>query len=242
MTSFTDTGYLCETGYVSYVWAYNRCGHSVVDSLSSSTLACWICGVSTLTANHDVVNGVAPVNKTVTYGTVTNVPGESSKCWITRNLGAGQVAATVHDATEAAAGWYWQFNRKQGYKHDGITATPPWVGSTVVENTDWTIENDPCRIELGTDWRIPTFSEWENVKTAGGWTNIWGPWNSDLRIHKAGYISCTYGTIYERGVVDNYFSSTQFSIDKAYSFFANNAYTYVTYGYKAHALPLRCLK
>jgi hypothetical protein len=242
ITSHTDTGYVCETGYVSYVWAYNRCGHSLVDSLSASTLPCWICGLSTITVSHDVVNGVAPVNKTVTYGTVTNIAGESSKCWLTRNLGADQVAATVHDATEAAAGWYWQFNRKQGYKHDGITSTPAWVGSTIVENTDWTIENDPCRIELGSDWRIPTSSEWENVKTAGGWTNIWGPWNSDLRIHKAGYISWNWGTIYERGVVDDYFSSTQFSSYNAYSFFANDASASVTYGNKSHALPLRCLK
>ena len=81
-----------------------------------------------LTINHLVSGGVAPVDKTVTYGTVTNIPGETSKCWITSNLGADHQATAVNDATEASAGWYWQFNRKQGYKHDGTTRTP---------NTTW---------------------------------------------------------------------------------------------------------
>jgi hypothetical protein len=241
MTSYTDTGYLCETGYVSYVWAYNRCGHSLVDSLSGSTLACWNCGISTLTVNHDVVNSVAPVNKIVTYGTVTNIPGESSKCWITRNLGAGQVATTVHDASEAAAGWYWQFNRKQGYKHDGTLVTPAWDGSFIAENSGWLVENDPCGIELGQEWRIPTYTEWENVKTAGGWTNIWGAWNSDLKIHNAGYIHYS-GYLSERGIVDNYFSTTQYDNETSYSYYANNYVSNVTYGFKNHALPVRCLK
>ncbi len=77
------------------------------------------CG-SSLTINH-VAGVVAPVTKTVTYGTVTNIPGETSKCWITSNLGADHQATAINDATEASAGWYWQFNRKQGYKHDGTT-------------------------------------------------------------------------------------------------------------------------
>ena len=76
-----------------------------------------------LTINH-VEGVVAPVTKTTTYGTVTNIPGELTKCWITSNLGSDQQATAVNDATEASAGWYWQFNRKQGYKHDGSTRTP----------------------------------------------------------------------------------------------------------------------
>ncbi|MEI7727653.1 MAG: hypothetical protein WCK09_21270, partial [Bacteroidota bacterium] len=40
------------------------------------------CG-SPITINHDSLGGVAPVNKTITYATVTNIPGEPAKCWIT---------------------------------------------------------------------------------------------------------------------------------------------------------------
>jgi hypothetical protein len=71
------------------------------------------CG-NLITVNHTVSGGVAPVDKSTSYGTVENIPGEPSKCWITNNLGSDQQASSVDDATESSAGWYWQFNRKQG--------------------------------------------------------------------------------------------------------------------------------
>ncbi|MBK6966741.1 MAG: hypothetical protein IPH20_23295 [Bacteroidales bacterium] len=43
------------------------------------------CGLS-ITVNHLVAGGVAPVNKTVTCGTATSIPGEPTKCWITKIL------------------------------------------------------------------------------------------------------------------------------------------------------------
>ena len=49
-----------------------------------------IAGCGTLIINHLAANGVAPQDKTVTYGTVTGIPGEPTKCWITSNLGASQ--------------------------------------------------------------------------------------------------------------------------------------------------------
>lgn len=79
----------------------------------------FLCGNS-ITVSH-VAGTVAPVSKTTTYGTVTNIPGETTKCWITSNLGADHQATSMGDATEASGGWYWQFNRKQGYKNDGTT-------------------------------------------------------------------------------------------------------------------------
>ena len=79
--------------------------------IPNSTTASFTCG-SSITINHLVSGGVAPVDKTVTYRTVTNMPG-TTKCWITRNLGASKQAATVSDNSEASAGWYWQFNRKR---------------------------------------------------------------------------------------------------------------------------------
>jgi hypothetical protein len=94
---------------------------------------------------------VAPVNKTVTYGTVTNIPGETSKCWITSNLGADHQATSKDDATEPSAGWYWQFNKKQGYKvTNNNTRTPntPWI-HPINENSDWTAAKDPCTLEMG---------------------------------------------------------------------------------------------
>jgi len=173
-------------------------------SFGSGTITA--CGLS-ITINH-VAGALAPVTKTVTYGTVTNIPGEPTKCWITSNLGADHQATSVNDATEASAGWYWQFNRKQGFKHDGTTRTPntAWI-SYIDESSDWIAVNDPCTIEFGAGWHIPTSTEWTNVDAGGSWTNWNGPWISALKLHGAGYIPD--GTLYYRGVTGVYCSSTQ---------------------------------
>ncbi|MEI7723643.1 MAG: hypothetical protein WCK09_00995 [Bacteroidota bacterium] len=107
-------GLTCNTPYASYVWAYNTCGNSTSLVLNQTTATCtYTCGTSMLHITH-VAGVVAPVDKTVNYGTTTNIPGEPTKCWITQNLGASQQATVVSDTTEASAGWYWKFNLNQG--------------------------------------------------------------------------------------------------------------------------------
>ena len=166
------------------------------------------CGIS-VTINH-IAGAVAPVSKSVTYGSTTNIPGEPAKCWITSNLGSDHQATSVDDATEASAGWYWQFNRKQGYKHDGTTRTPNTVWITSIsENSEWVSTSDPCTIELGGTWRIPTSTEWTNVNTSGNWTDWNGPWYSGLKLHAAGYLQASSGSLYARGSYGYYWSSMQ---------------------------------
>lgn len=155
-------------------------------------------GCGSITVNH-VAGNVAPVNKTVTYNTVTGVPGEPAKCWITSNLGADHQATSVDDATEESAGWYWQFNRMQGYKHDGTTRTPSISWYNIDENSNWITINDPCNIELGSNWRLPTLTEYSNIIDVGGWTNWNGPWNSSLKIHAAGWLHVADGGLSNRG-------------------------------------------
>jgi hypothetical protein len=149
----------------------------------------------------------------------------------------------VSDNTEASAGWYWQFNLQQGYKHDGTTRTPntTWIGS-INENTNWLASTDPCIIELGTGWRIPTSTEWYNVDNVGGWININGPWNSALKMHCAGYLNYTNALLTYRGTNGIYWSSTQHdtSQGKHLYFFSNTCY--VWQGYKSYGSNLRCLK
>jgi hypothetical protein len=205
----------------------------------------FICGFH-ITINHLASGGVAPVDKMVTYGTVTNIPGEPTKCWITSNLGSDHQATAVNDATEGSAGWYWQFNRKQGYKHDGTTRIPntAWLTSNH-ENSVWIAANDPCSIELGADWRIPTAAELNNVNTTGSWTNWNGPWNSGLKLHAGGYLETSNGLLLTRGSIGYYWDNMQY-----------NNYTWGTggglyFGYtfsqmntfdKVDAFPLRCIK
>jgi hypothetical protein len=207
--SFTQSGLVCNESYTSYAWAYNACGNSAPVTLTQSTQPCSGCGTS-ITINH-VAGNIAPVNKTVTYGIVTNIPGEITKCWISSNLGADHQASAVADDTEPSAGWYWAFNRMQGFKHDGTTRTPniPWVTS-IDENLDWQAANDPCALELGGGWRIPTSAEWTNVDAGGGWNNWTDAWNSALKLHGSGYIGWD-GPLYGRGSNGDFWSSSQYT-------------------------------
>ena len=239
--TYTQTGLTCGTPYSCYVWVYSACGVSSPVVLSKSTVQCVpVCG-TTFTAHH-VAGAVAPVTKTTSYQLVTNVPGLPSKCWIASNLGATYQAAYVGDPTEEAAGWYWQFNRKQGYKHDGSARTPnsAWI-SDINENSDWTAAEDPCTIELGAIWRLPTYTEWYNVSQAGGWTNWSGPFSSLLKLHAAGLLYYTNGSLSSRGDYTMIWTGTQYNTTQS------NHLQYYQYDggiypdRKAFAYPVRCL-
>ncbi|MFZ4546134.1 MAG: hypothetical protein ACOYN4_01795 [Bacteroidales bacterium] len=173
--SIDITGLSENTVYYFKAYASNSLGTSYGNQQIFKTLSCG----SPITIYHQTGN-IAPVTKTVVYGTVTNMPGEISKCWITSNLGATHQATSQTDATESSAGWYWQFNRKQGFLNGGIDPTPSWTITNISETSDWTSANDPCTIELGNDWRIPTATEWSNVLSNGAWVDLNSTWNSKM--------------------------------------------------------------
>ena len=191
-----------------------------------------------------VEGNVAPVTKTTIYGIVTNIPGEPTKCWITSNLGSDHQADSVDDATEASAGWYWQFNRMQGYKHDGINRTPNtnWI-TDINENSDWLANNDPCIFLLSDGWRLPTSTEWTNVYISGGWTDWNGPWNSPLKLHAAGRLGNSDGSLNFRGLHGYYWSSSQGELTYTAQYLNfSNSNCYMTSNYKAFGFTARCIK
>ncbi len=199
------------------------------------------CGDS-LTVTH-TAGSVAPVNKTVTYGTVsTNLSG-ATKCWITQNLGATDQASSKTDNDELSAGWYWQFNRKQGYKHDGTNRTPntTWI-TPINESSDWLPANDPCTILLGTGWRIPTKTEWENADNTGGWDNYTETYNSVLKLHAAGFLHSSGGSLNHRCSVGYYWSSTQSSSTNGWDLVFSSSNSLMGSGTKAYGFSLRCLR
>jgi hypothetical protein len=199
----------------------------------------WTCGLPIIVTHSAGV--VAPLTKTTTYGTVTNIPGETSKCWITSNLGSDHQATAVNDATEASAGWYWQFNRKQGYKHDGSTLIPSWTITSINENSDWLPANDPCALLLGAGWRLPTLTEWSNVDASGNWTNWNGPWNSPLKMHAAGYLGSN-GSLALRGLAGSYWSISQIDNFESWHLYFIDIGCNVTYFDKAYGFSSRCLR
>jgi hypothetical protein len=243
-----STGFIFYLGnqlqYTAYIRGYRKSvlvDNPVSNKIYTFTMRPFVCGDS-ITIHH-VTGDVAPVTKTVTYGTVTNIPGETSKCWITSNLGADHQAAAKDDSTEASAGWYWQFNRKQGYKHDGITRTPAtlWIHS-ISENSDWTSANDPCYLELGNGWRIPTKTEWINVDAGGNWNDWNGPWDSALKMHAAGFLSWNYGSLINRGFEGDYWTGSQNTAFAGSYLYFDPASSNETTSSKGLGFTLRCIK
>jgi hypothetical protein len=211
----------------------------------SNTVTTFTCGMP-LTFIHLTAGGVAPVNKTVTYETDDEIPGAIEKCWILRNLGASNQATAVNDGTEAAAGWYWQFNRKQGYKHDGTIRTPnsTWIAN-INETSDWLSANDPCALEMGNGWRLPTSSEWFNVDaaTGGNWTNWNGPF-LHLKMHAAGKLNNSTGALEFRNASGYYWSSTMVSglPTNANQLWFNSTTCAVSSAVKPYGNSIRCIK
>lgn len=238
------SGLIPDTLYYIRAYATNNSGTSYGNEVSFTTLSGsgFTCG-SSITINH-TAGSVAPVTKTVTYGTVTNIPGESSKCWISQNLGADHQATSVDDDTEASAGWYWQFNRKQGYKHDGITRTPDitWI-SSINENSDWTSYADPCTNELGSGWRIPTYSEWIILIDEENWTDWNSSWSSELKLHTAGYLYYENGLFDGHGAFGSYWSSSQSSdCVNSYNLYFDRGANSVFSNSKSYGFSVRCIK
>ena len=230
----------CTTNGKLYIYVAGAKTWKEISFGSETIFPAFSCG-SSLTINH-IEGAVAPVTKSATYGTVTNIPGETSKCWITSNLGADHQADSVTDATEASAGWYWQFNLKQGYKSNaGSDIYPLWRILSIIENSNWVLPNDPCNLELGGGWRIPTYTEWYNIDAVGGWTNWDGPWNSALKLHTAGIIQPEGNLIY-RGLHGGYWSSTQKNSSMGYNLFFINAFCQLVNDDKAMGATIRCLR
>jgi hypothetical protein len=233
------TGLLTNKYYYIRAVASNSTGTSFGNEVGFRTSGCG----DPVTVSHMISGGFAPVDKTVTYGTITEIPGEPQKCWITSNLGADRQAIAVHDSTEASAGWYWQFNTKQGYKHDGLARTPNTAWQTTnSENLDWDITNDPCQQEIGAGWRLPTNTEWANVSAAANWTNWNGPWESKLRLHAAGLLEHSSGTLSAAGHRGVFWSNTQRTATEGWYLSFIEQLSSMDYYFKGYGFPVRCLK
>ena len=202
------------------------------DDVVITTISC--CG-GTLAITH-TIGTVAPESKSVNYGTVTTSLSGASKCWITQNLGSTNQASSATDNTDAAAGWYWQFNRKQGYK---VGPTPAWTITSINELSDWLAANDPCTIELGALWRIPTETEWTNAN--GSWANSTDTYNSVLKLHAAGNLASSNGALDNPGE-GFYWSSTQDSSTNGIKFGFHSNYSGMNSDGKTPGFSLRCLR
>ena len=204
-------------------------------------------------ASHGYVKGITPSSSEFfeerRYPTIqANWPGEGGdKTWLGRNLGAIDSPRNSVDDRAAVSGWYFQFNHKQGYYHTGTDLFPTWEHSGIREDSEWKLENDPCRQLLGNRWRLPTLIELGNFLHAtqerGGLQqgNRTDAFNSQLRLHAAGELHSYDGSLTNRGVHGRYWSSDQYSEDRGESltFDAGGSSTYASN--KAFGRPVRCI-
>jgi len=188
------TGLSPTTTYYVRAFATNAKGTGYGNEITfTTTVQLFQCGTSTIGVAHLSTDTYSPIDVTLTYGTVSY----AGKCWTDRNLGASQLPVSIGDATQGTFGWYWRFNRKQGYQNTGgSNNTPTWDGSAINENSNWIQANDPCFFFLGSEWRIPTISDWNAAIAAGANTDA-NAYTSPLKIHHSGRIN--NGTIDQRG-------------------------------------------
>jgi uncharacterized protein (TIGR02145 family) len=196
---------------------------------------------------HVVGSAGAPVSKTITYPVVSSNATNKLMCWLAQNLGSDQQAVSATDGSEASAGWYFQFNRVQGYKHDGTTRTPNASAWTTAngENSGWMTSNDPCVVMIGQGWRLPTSSEWSTAAAAPrNWVNYNSTYGSQLKIHSAGYLNIGAGALISRGSDGMYWSSTQNGGNtvNAYEMRVNSGINPTEENTKTFATPVRCIR
>jgi hypothetical protein len=203
--------------------------------------------------SHGYVEGVTPSNATLyndrTYPTVqANWPGPGGdKIWLGVNLGATGRPQTSVDTSPSRAGWFFQFNRKQAFYHNGGNLTPQWKLNSINENSVWDIANDPCRILLGGTWRLPTIEELRAFRTAPvdkggmGEGNRTSAFNSTLKLHAAGKLHSFDGALEDRGISGNYWASDQFNNSQGEVLgFSQTSNTFG--GNKAFGRSVRCVE
>ena len=161
------------------------------------------------TVNHLAVNGFAPVDKILEYDTIT-IPTTPGIVWLDRNLGAERRPLSLTDVSDQSRGWFWQFNRKQGYEFKAGVRTPATApDKLIIEDYDWLPENDPCQ-ELGEGWRLPTKQEWDAYKQSipTGRSQSTYHWKYGLlKLHQPGWFYTSYNKLYGQGNIGKFWTS-----------------------------------
>ena len=233
-SNIMNPGSVNKNGKIGSTKVLNKFGGEI-------SLVAFTCG-NVLIVGHRYSQGIAPVSKTVSYGTVTSSLSGASKCWITQNFGSDQQATSATDASDASAGWYWQFNRKNAYSNIAATTSPVWTITSISESSAWFAANDPCTLELGAGWRIPTQTEWSNADVFGGWNNYTQTYSSVFKLHASGYLNSSNGVLTNRGSNGYYWSSTQNNTTTGFGlYFKSNSSSVSSYN-KAFGYSLRCIK
>lgn len=225
-----------STSYYIRAYAINSKGVAYGNQITFTTKAFVL--PSTISANHRSINGVSPIDINITYKIYWSNASGKTKGWITQNLGASREAVSANEKSISSSGWYFQFNRKQGYQSDEFIRTPdssPWV-NLIQEDNNWLINNDPCKLELGGKWRLPTITEWSEERNS--WLEAF---ISPMKITSSAFLSSDGGKLSQWGISGNYWSSTQKSPSIGWYLGGGGPSYYDRYDVKSLAMTCRCV-
>jgi hypothetical protein len=216
LTKSLDMG----TGYYARAYAIND---NNVTTYSQSTLSFRNCPES-FSKSHNTTQG-APVNTTITYKSIDISIGGTHHCWLMQNLGASNSPTLLTDNAADKIGWYFQFNRKQGYYYYGSNSLMPssW-NNTNDGGGSWSIANDPCRNLLQGSWRLPTQAEWIAIKATWSTAALINDGNPPLPALKLN----TSGDLYLK-TVGNY--AVEYLGTRGYYWSSNENSASINYGY-----------
>ena len=234
--STTISNLKASTTYYIRAYAINSKGVAYGNQNTFTTKAFVL--PSTISVNHRTINGVSPIDVSITYKIYWSNASGKTKGWITQNLGASREALSANEKSINSSGWYFQFNRKQGYQSDEFTRIPdnaPWV-NLIQEDNNWLISSDPCKLELGGKWRLPTITEWSEERNS--WLEAF---ISPMKITSSAYLSSDGGKLSQWGISGNYWSSTQRSPSIGWYLGGGGPSYYDRYDNKSLAMPCRCV-
>ena len=244
--SANATGYYLDVStsptFATFVAGYNNfsTGNVVSVNVTGLTVGTYYYRVRATNACGTSANSSIVLVKIVTcssqgesdYGIVTTTLFGSTRQFITRNLGAAFDPLWFADTSDRVTGCFFQFNRSQGYIIDnGAGSSVPMIPTGAIsENSDWTLANDPCALQLGAGWRIPTRAEWDNLNAGYPPFSEWSTatvtypfnylsylnlWHNDIKL--------TYNKMFHYGpptaldpYYNMYWSSTQFAASLGY--------------------------
>ncbi len=192
------------------------------------------CGEN-ITVTHQNTDGFSPVSITITYGTVEH----QGKCWLDRNLGATTRASSASDNVNSSRGWFWQFNRRQGFRYSTSRIPTTWP-TTNPPGGNWSSTNDPCQALLGDGWRIPSTTDWQG---AMNWSpaSRSGAFSSPLRLHTPGYLTSTEGELIAVGEVGAYWATTENNVDEGEGLYLDVDEGVIIRASKPFGLSIRCV-
>lgn len=187
---------------------------------------------ATLTVHHKA-GDVAPVDLNTDYKVIKDTL-QTNMCWLAQNLGAKNQASASNDASDDAAGWYWEFNNKRGFSFTS-TAAPDltntyltqgswypkgmWVTVTSgYTHVSWGSTNDPCVLLLGGGWRLPTYAELNKAET---FTTPANAYASYFKFHLGGTLTYEQTGMYKRALKGYFWTSTSVNATTAWSYNVN---------------------